>query len=471
VLVMPGLGAVVAGFQTRAGRLGLIVFPLVVLTAVALSRLWSSEPRRRHRGEGMTHGYIGLVLILLMAVILVSSVNGEDVLGLMTKSKTVTNNTFTTATSFGACATKSPVYLNSFERGQGTSAFGNFDTGSTSGGTVTVENAVARHGTYSLKVAKTGTGTTYIQKTFSAGAGQVVVRHGIRLSSLPIASVTQLASVHPNAGNDLDLRYTGATQKLEIGFGVLPGSTASTTVSAGAWSLIEIKVDFSVNPRVAEWRLNGVVVGTVSSSETTSTANSWRGGSTGSADLFTANYDDLILSTTLADYPFGDGAGGLLLPNAMGTSVGSGNFQNNDGTAIDANTYLRLDEVPMNSTTDFVTQTAVSSTSYIEIQMGDTPAATSCLNGVIGVAKLHSGGGGTTNSVKTSVFSSSTETIVALGDSSTNAGEFRTAMVTPSSSPWSKAKIDALIYRFGYGTDVAPPPNWDDLGIEYDVPA
>jgi hypothetical protein len=255
-----------------------------------------------------------------------------------------------------------------------------------------------------------------------------------------------------------------------VGFGAAAGSTASTTVAAGAWSLVEVKVDFSVNPRVAEWRLNGVVVGSVSSSETTSTANGWRGGSTG-VDLFTANYDDLILSTTLADYPFGDGAGGLLLPSAMGTSVGSTNFLNDDLTAINATTYQRLDEVPMNNTTDFVTQTVVSTTSYIEIQMADTAVGTACVNGVIGVAKLHSGSGGTTNFVKTSVFSSTTESVIASGDTSTNTGEFRTAMVTPFASPWSKAEVDALLYRFGYANDVGPPPNWDALAIEYDVPA
>src|SRR5205814_310244 len=68
-----------------------------------------------------------------------------------------------------------------------------------------------------------------------------------------------------------------------------------------------------------------------------------------SAATYTANYDDVVVSSAGADYPLGDGKVLILRPNAMGTNNTATDFQNDDATAINSTSYTRLDETPMNN--------------------------------------------------------------------------------------------------------------------------
>jgi hypothetical protein len=120
---------------------------------------------------------------------------------------------------------------------------------------------------------------------------------------------------------------------------VRPPTVASTTVSAGTWYLVELRLVAGTNPRTADWQIDGAAQTAVSAAATASTVSTLRLGSTVAADAFTANYDDVLVSATTGDYPLGAGTVVALRPDAMGTSGGSGSFRNNDGTAIDATTY------------------------------------------------------------------------------------------------------------------------------------
>lgn len=410
---------------------------------------------------------------LLLAVLAVTSLTvrvlHHDAVAVLSTSTTITDNTFTTASSFGTCATRTAIFVTGFERGPTTASWGTFNTGSTAGGSIATETTPRRNGGYALKVAKTSTGTVYGERTVGTGKTHVVARFGVYLDSLPTATVSELASFTAAAGSPVKLGYNAVSQTLELAFGANPPTPSSTTITAGSWTLVEVKVDFSVNPRAADWRINGSAQLPISSAEATSTAAAWRAGSVVSGDLFTARYDDVVLSTTAADYPIGDGATRLLLPSGMGTSVGSANFQNDDSTAINATSYERLDEIPMTSTTDFVKQVTASSTSYLEVQMGDSVTG-SCFNGVQAVTTTHASGTGA-NVGKSSVFSGTTESIVFSGDMGGTALDYRWAVVTPSSTPWTKSQIDALVFRIGYSSDVAPVPYWDAVVLEYDIAA
>src|SRR5512133_397324 len=151
----------------------------------------------------------------------------------------------------------------------------------------------------------------------------------------------------------------------------------------------------------------------------------------------------------------------------MGTSAGTGNFQNNDGTAIDANSWQRLDEAPMTSTADYVRQQANSGTSFLEFGLEDTPET--CIRDVSAVLAYHAAGSPADNG-KTSIFDGATETVLFSGDMSQTALQYKSAVVTPAASTWSQAALTGLVARAGYSTDSSPNPFWDSIMLEAAVP-
>ncbi len=151
----------------------------------------------------------------------------------------------------------------------------------------------------------------------------------------------------------------------------------------------------------------------------------------------------------------------------MGTSVGAGNFQNNDGTAIDASSWQRLDEVPMNSTADYVRQQANSGTSFLEFGLEDTPET--CIRDVSAVLAYHAAGTPANNG-KASLFDGATETAVFTGDMSQTALQYKSAVVTPAGGIWNQAALNGLVARVGYSTDSTPNPYWDSVVVEAAVP-
>src|SRR5206468_10455631 len=96
--------------------------------------------------------------------------------------------------------------------------------------------------------------------------------------------------------------------------------------------------------------------------------------------------------------------------------VGSSNFKET-GAAIDVNAYTHVDDLPMNTMTDYLQQVTVSTTSYLQLDMTDP--AEWCFNGVQALVSYHSPNGGA-NSGKSSIFDGTQETVVQSGDVSTS---------------------------------------------------
>jgi hypothetical protein len=331
-----------------------------------------------------------------------------------------------------------------------------------------VDSGLARTGAYGLKIAKASGGSTYAYKTPPATTGVLVARFALQFPTLPTADVAALAGVNVTAGSPLTLRYTTSTGKLAVGFTGGTAVQASTQVSAGGWQLVELMVDVSANPRTAKWRLNGVEQPAASKAETAAAVANAFLGSTVSADVYTGGYDDIILSAAAGDYPFGDGRSLLLLPDGTGTTSGASNFQHDDGSAIGSTTWARVDDIPMNSTGDYVKQPTASSTSYVSVTMQDTTHG--CFNAVQGVVAYHSDNGIGANSGSTVVYDGSASTTVMSGDMSGTALSFASSVVKPAAAPWTNAAVNGLTFRFGYAGDTRPVPYWDALALEYDTP-
>jgi chitodextrinase len=366
-----------------------------------------------------------------------------------------------TTLAAGVCIRSSAIWLTGMEPGVVSTVGGGIF--STLTGTPTADNTIARSGAYSLRIADTSATSTVRALRTVAASSVVITRFAVRLSSLP-AVTSNLAYV--DSGTDLVFRYNATSQRFQLVLGAST-ATSATPVSVGTWYLIDLRYDLSGTLNLGDWRVNGVAQTQVSRSATPATANGFGMGATANPSVYTANYDDIFIAAQPNAYPLEDSHVVRLAPDSMGTSVGVGNFRNNDGTAIDANSWQRLDEVPMTSTADYVRQQANSGTSFVELGLQNT--AETCIRQVSAVLAYHAAGTAA-DLGKTSIFDGPTETVVFSGDMSQTALQYKSAIVTPAAGIWGQAALNGLAARVGYSTDSTPNPYWDAIMLEAAVP-
>lgn len=379
-------------------------------------------------------------------------------------------STFATSASYSACPNQTVTagYTSGFETGRlGFSA----DLIVAGAAGAAIDSAVTRTGGYSLRIAAAGAANFARLAPFPAPTAQTA-RFALRLASLPAANVNQLFTMTNNAGVSASLRYVAATQRLAVAItGTNGGPTtvlpAATTVTAGAWHVVEIRYAVATTTHAVDWQLDEVAqTGTSIAGTATQIMQSNFG--TTAAETFTANYDDVLMNFGTAPYPLGDGRVRTLSPNGMGTHVGAGGYLDDDGTVIDAASWQRLDEFPMTSTTDFI-QAAAGGTNYAEITFADTTET--CIRAANGVFATHTTGTAG-NVAKVSVFQGAQETALRNGNlSGATIGQSRDygKLVVPAST-WTQSAVNGLVARFGYASDAAPPPILDSIVVEYEIP-
>jgi hypothetical protein len=286
-----------------------------------------------------------------------------------------------------------------------------------------------------------------------------VARFAVRLSALPAVN-SNLAYV--DSGTDLVFGYSSGTQRFTLTAGTSTASSAAT-VSAGTWYVIDLRYDLSANPNVASWQVDGVAQTGLSRAAAATTAAGFGFGATANASVYTANFDDVFVADQSTAYPLGDGRIVRLVPDSVGTHSGAANFRNDDGSAINATSWQRLDEVPMTSTTDYVRQQANGGTSYLEFGFGNTGEA--CIRELSAVLAYHAATTAANNG-KASVFDGAAESIVYSGDMSSTAIQYANAILVPAAGRWTQSSVNGLVARVGYSTDSNPNPYWDAIVIE-----
>ena len=335
-----------------------------------------------------------------------------------------------------------------------------------------VDSTVKRNGSYSLRVAPVN-GTAYRSHFPGVGTfmGPSSVRFAMRLDELPSANSDLAGFV-----DDFDtpapyftLKYVAATGKLAIGF---PGQTvsASSTVVAGRWHVIDMRLDWRTSTQTADWRVDGVDQPSTSYTQTSNGASAEFYWGSRTAATYTANFDDFAVAANGTEYPIGDGAVLPLLLDGMGTSVNPTNFRNDDATALDATSWSRLDDLPMGGGTDGVKQVTNSGISYAEMTFQNT--AETCVRAVMGKMTYDRLGTNGANNGKTTIVADGVERTVYSGSmvASSAGWTWKEAMVAPSTVAWTPASVNALRGRVGYSTDASPQPSWQALMLEYDTP-
>ena len=235
-------------------------------------------------------------------------------------------NAFSTGGSFGPeCPATFPTALQvmmGFDAGA-VSSFG-MTAGFFGGlpGSLSVTADAPRSGAYSLRSAPAGTagfGLFYLPSTSVTTA-----RFALRLPTLPTTDVAQLFGI-TNGVDDgyaafLGYRYNGGSPTLAVQLrndvGALTAPVESTIKPvADQWYLVDVRLDASGSTHTFNWRIDGTDQPDATQPGTAGTTTSigWIG--TTVADTYTADFDDLLVSSSAADYP---------LPNATVEETESG---------------------------------------------------------------------------------------------------------------------------------------------------
>jgi hypothetical protein len=381
------------------------------------------------------------------------------------------SSSFASAASFGSCgytpAAITPVWMTGWENGVTTAAAasGLMNVDWNSAVTISADNTVKRNGNYAMKIVRTSSNTG--GRSRSVASSMVVFRIGLRFSTLPTGDLENILGVWSTNGNELNIGYVSATKKLSVGFVGSTQRTSTAALSANTWFLLDVRANYGANPHTADWQLDGVAQTQATKAAASETpAEIWLGPDGTESVAFTAWYDDFMISQTSGDYPLGDGKILGLSPDAMGTSSDPSARLSTEAGAWGSTTWNKLDDVPMTSTTDYIRQTVIDASAYLEATFADTTET--CMNAVQGQVAYHASANAV-NAAKTSLFDGATERVIFNGDMGSAGILYGAAMAAPASGTWDQTKVNGLKARLGYSSDVTPNPYWDALMVEYNV--
>jgi hypothetical protein len=158
-----------------------------------------------------------------------------------------------------------------------------------------------------------------------------------------------------------------------------------------------------------------------------------------------------------------DGYVKRLATTGVGTHVHSGDFGFSSGVVADS--WQLLDQLPMLATTDWVSQTVLDATSYLEYTHEDLASGEE----PIGVNWWMGGNNAFFNQSNIRLHGVSGATDMALIAGVPADFVPHAARGIPTIWPWTAAEVNALLTRIGYSTDVTPNPQLNSAFIEVDV--
>jgi hypothetical protein len=336
--------------------------------------------------------------------------------------------------------------------------------------------AVKRTGAYSLQATGGEWNQAHIGSLSIPGPPVSVLHFAIRLASLPTADVAEFTEINSTSGPNLQFGYESTGSKFRLTWKSIAGQVESTTaVVAGTWYVIDILYDARANPHVASWQVNGAAQPSTSTPSTSVNMSGWSLGTTTPSDAFTVNFDDMVISDSPEAYPLPDIRVAPLLPNEMGPGNGSPGtaLTNNGGSAIDANTWTRLDDVPMTSTTDYVQQVNNGTSNYVEVAFANTTET--CVLGVKAIAHIGKAGSSAAHLRFDVLEGTQVNTLLNGNPNDLFAHYGRSVPNTPTSwmvatqggAAWTTTMVNGVKARFGYSSDANPDPWFHSMQLQY----
>jgi hypothetical protein len=235
-----------------------------------------------------------------------------------------------------------------------------------------------------------------------------VIRLYVYFASLPSASTALLDLSDTNGPK---VWFQQSDSKLYARVGTTNGASGQT-VTTGQWYRIDAKflIDTGGND-TADVQVNGTACGLATAAGLAAAASAFR---IGSFDAATVDhyFDDLIVSNTAADYPFGAGYVNHFVPTADGAHnvAGASDFEftitGTDITNATTTAYTLVDDVPLETgaSVDWINMIAPpNATDYVECIFGPAPGISTPTTGpraVEVVAGIHQSAAGTTGNME-----------------------------------------------------------------------
>ena len=343
------------------------------------------------------------------------------------------------------------------------------------GGSITTTSPLS--GLRSLNLASTG-GAVNVQTIPTFGAGIFVLRTKVRFTALPTLSTTIVGI--PRAGAfDAGVFLNVADSKIYARADFTAGANG-VAVTTGVVYTIDIKVNTTANPWVADATVNGVACSQSSGSQTADTT-------AGTIILYSGQngdvvFDDVALSITAADYPIGPGYVQGFVPNADGTHtcttttivkgtaavpVGANVAGNTDafnwvnarpigGGATDATRLINQQTAGATLYAELRFQQALIPPRAVEVLVVDQQATTA-----VGDMHIKLNDNGTEN-----VILDRTAVAGVITDRYTT--KHYATMV--GGGAWTLARFNNLRMRFGYSSDATPDQYCRGMMIEAEFP-
>lgn len=359
----------------------------------------------------------------------------------------------------------SPDFLTGFEPGVlSINGGGLFDAIS---GSPIVQSTIKRTGNYALKIAPSAA-YEYVRKNLSGSPTYIVGRNYVYFDDLPNESPTLIIG---NAVLYFRIRYDSGVNKFKVRCGAGTTQYSSMTLSADTWYRIDFRMWCGDENWYIDWQINGTAQTQATYTNVASSFTHIDIGNSDSAETYVLYVDDVIISDSPSDYPFGEGQVIGLSPVAGATGSNPGSVIADDGDmVVDDSTnpaYVELDDVPMDGGTDYIQQTANGTDNFAEVKFAPLSGAGQ-INGVMGLVAYESEAT-QTNHGKTVIRNSDLyDSVIYDGDMSESSRFYKSAIVTPPSGGWSQSEVNALLGRVGYSSDANPDPCWHSLMIEVD---
>jgi len=249
----------------------------------------------------------------------------------------------------------------------------------------------------------------------------------------------------------------------------------SSVITYNTWYRIDWRFTWNSTTHKIEWYVNGVQQTNYTiASQTSTTLTNLRLGS-GSSASGTVNFCHLNLSVTTADYPIGAGIISRVSPASDGTHVSAANVMEfQDGTDIRPGTttaYTAVNSIPIGNTTNYIIQSATSTSSYVEVYF-----AKALLASIRGASAYLAYRAATTSADEGAcTITNEDGTVTTLwgnfttrADYSESSVYYKSVILPAPAGGWDANAINTLYARMGGSNDVNPVPYWVDLLIEYE---
>jgi hypothetical protein len=378
-----------------------------------------------------------------------------------------------------------PVFCCGFECGQFSSntvgAHWQVPTGA-----IAFDTTIKRNGERSLRANPSAAATDLSSKGSEFPSTIYVLRGYVYFTTLPTTNdALMLGSLRGGA------LFSVSDNKIYAVDGAFAKGATGISVSTDRWYRLDVKIDVSANPWLIDVKVDGIDCGQKSTATAANSNAQIRvltagGGISWSGDVY---LDDIIASTTSADYPIGNGVVNHFIPTSDGTHnvAGAADFRRGNTTTDITNAtttaWQLIDKVPLDPTTAPTDDQWIrivappNATDYVECVFGpasgiSTP--TVAPRAVEVIAEVFAAGTGLSDEI---IKLNDNGTLDNIYDGTQIAGvvtgtykKKHYATAPSTGAAWTVALFNALRMRYGFATDANPDKSLMGIMIEAEFP-